>query len=122
MKVYIPAIVWAIIILVLSGLPGQNLPQFNFGSLFEADKIGHFGVYFILSLCLFWAFFKQKRLNAHFAFLAILISSSYGILMEIGQYSIFPGRYFEFFDIVANIIGSISSLIFFKFINTRELR
>jgi VanZ family protein len=46
-----------------------------------------------------------------------LISAGYGILLEFGQYYIFPGRYFEILDIVANIIGSISSLLFLKFIN-----
>ena len=119
MKAFIPAIIWATVILILSGAPSQNLPQINLGSLFEADKIAHFGVYFILSSCLLWAFFKQKRWSGQFIFLAILISSSYGILMELAQYLIFPGRYFEFFDIVANIIGSIGSLIFLKFINTQ---
>ena len=119
MKAFIPAIIWAIIILILSGTPSQNLPQINLGSLFEADKIAHIGVYCILSLCLLWAFFKQKRWTAQFMFLAVFISSSYGILMEIAQFYIFPGRYFEIFDIVANIIGSIGSLLFLKFINTQ---
>ncbi len=101
-------------ILFLSATPGQNLPQINLGDLLEADKFAHFGVYLLLTLSLFWAFSKHKSLNAKNIIYAILISSGYGILLEIGQYYIFPGRYFELFDIVANISGSIGSLLFLK--------
>jgi VanZ family protein len=115
LKYYIPAIIWAAVIFILSASPGQNLPQIDLGDLLAADKIAHFGVYLILTLCLFWAFFRRKRLNTRNIIYAILITSGYGILLEIGQYYIFPGRYFELFDIVANISGSIGSLLFLKF-------
>lgn len=117
MKVFIPAIFWAAVILVLSATPGQNLPQIDFGDLLAADKIAHVGVYLILTLALIWGFNRQKRLNKRNLLIAILISGGYGVLLEFCQYYFFPGRYFEILDIVANIIGSISSLLFLKLFN-----
>jgi VanZ family protein len=118
LRYFIPAIVWAAVILILSATPGKNLPQIDFGDLLEADKIAHVGVYLILTLLIFRGLYRRKRLNNRNIGWAILISAGYGILLETGQYFFFPGRYFEFFDIVANIIGSISSLIILKFINS----
>lgn len=99
-------------------MPGKNLPQINLGELLEADKIAHVGVYLILTLLIFRGLSRRKRLDTRNVVWAILISIGYGIFLELGQYYFFPGRYFEFFDIVANIIGSISSLIILKFINS----
>lgn len=118
MKYFIPAIAWAAVIFILSATPGKNLPQLDLGDLLEADKIAHVGVYLILTLLIFRGLSRRKRLNPRNITLAILISAGYGFFLELGQYYFFPGRYFEIFDIVANIIGSISSLIFLKFINS----
>ncbi|MCB0652153.1 MAG: VanZ family protein [Saprospiraceae bacterium] len=117
MKYFIPAITWAAVIFILSAMPGKNLPHIDLGDLLEADKIAHIGVYLILTLLLFRGLVKQKSLTTKNIIYAIIITAGYGILLEFGQYYFFPGRYFEFFDIVANIIGSITSLIFLKFIN-----
>jgi len=40
--------------------------------------------------------------------LVFIISSSYGILMEILQELLNTGRQFDFYDILANIFGSLS--------------
>ncbi len=117
MKNFIPAFIWAAVIFVLSATPGKNLPQIDLGDLLEADKIAHVGVYLILTLLLFRGFYRQKRLTTRNIIWAVLISAGFGIFLELGQYYFFPGRYFEFLDIVANIIGSLSSLIILKFIN-----
>jgi len=48
--------------------------------------------------------------------LGCLISSIYGICLEFMQYALFPNRYFEFLDIIANISGSLIGILFFKYI------
>ncbi len=116
-KRLLPAIVWAIIIFVLSIISGNRLPKIDLGWI-QPDKVGHFGVYFIFSVLLYYGlsplFSKEKKV----ALLAIIISALYGIAMEIIQFLFFPGRFFEYLDIIANISGSIGSLIvinyFFK--------
>ena len=115
MKAFIPALIWAFVILVLSIVPGINLPESWFDFL-SWDKVGHFTVYGILSFLLLFGFCKKKlKVDKKFTVLVFLGSSLYGILLEWVQYSFFPYRYFENLDILANIIGSFIGLLLFKY-------
>ncbi len=89
-------------------MPGVQLPKIEW--LMTPDKFGHAAVYGIFTLLLFKSgqfFFETTRKNSFFAAgIAIL----YGIGMELVQYAFFPHRYFEYLDIVANIIGVLIAL------------
>lgn len=113
-KAFIPALLWALVILFLSTLPSVNLPE-TIWDLLAPDKLAHAAVYAILTLCIFYGLYQLNALNKGSVFIAILISSIYGVLMEVIQYSFFPNRYFELLDIIANIIGSIGSLLILKY-------
>ena len=82
------------------------------------DKVGHLVFYGILTFLIAYGFYKVKNqfINKKTLFIALIISSVYGICMEIMQYSFFPNRYFEILDIIANISGSIVGILFFKYI------
>ena len=108
-------LVWAAVILVLSTMPGQQLPKIDW--LMTPDKFGHAGVYGVLTIGIYFSllpFFASKGRNRWFAF---GLASLYGIVMEVVQYAFFPDRYFEFWDIVANIIGALVALLLLKLIN-----
>ncbi len=112
-----PAFLWGMIIFVLSIISGDHLPKIELDWV-QPDKLAHAGVYFIFTGLLFWGL-KRIPINKRKAlWVALIISSFYGIGMEIIQFLFFPGRFFEFLDIIANISGSIGSLIvinyFFK--------
>ena len=112
----IPAILWAILILYFSTKGKINLPD-SWGNLLSMDKIGHFWIYgiftFLLLRGLIFPFSKWKEKGVQ---IALSISILYGIGLEVIQYAFFPGRYFEFLDIIANIIGSFIGLLFFNFL------
>jgi len=113
----LPAFLWGMIIFVLSIISGDHLPKIELDWV-QPDKLAHAGVYFIFTGLLFWGL-KRIPINKRKAlWVALIISSFYGIGMEIIQFLFFPGRFFEFLDIIANISGSIGSLIvinyFFK--------
>ena len=78
------------------------------------DKFGHAAVYGIFTFLLLRSgrfYFEYALKNIFFAAgIAIL----YGISMEIIQFSFFPHRYFEYLDIVANIIGVLLTLLMNK--------
>lgn len=115
LKTFIPAVIWGAIILLLSLTPGSNLPS-GIKDLLSFDKVAHAGAYFLLTALLLWGFYKQgRRLTRRLGWKIVLGSSLYGIVMEIMQYAFFPDRYFEVFDIMANIIGSVLSLFILKF-------
>ncbi|MFK7775887.1 MAG: VanZ family protein [Saprospiraceae bacterium] len=115
-KKLIPAILWSFLILYFSTKGTINLPE-SWWDFFSMDKIGHFGIYGIFTFLLLLGFlspsskWKQKGVQ-----MALGISIFYGISMEVIQYAFFPGRYFEYLDIIANIIGSFTGLLFFNFL------
>lgn len=82
-------------------------------SLFSgSDKIGHF-VCYLICFYLWSDYFFPHFSKAKSILYAMLISTSLGIAMEMGQFLIFVGRKFEFLDIIANISGSILGILFF---------
>ena len=114
MKPFIPALIWGTFITWVSVMPKQSLPKIEL-DLMSPDKLAHAVVYMILVVAIYWGLSKKKQLNTKNIVFAIIFGSFYGILMEVAQYLFFPGRYFEFLDIIANIIGSIASLLFLYF-------
>jgi len=106
---------WAIVILVLSTMPGKQLPQIPW--LMTPDKFGHAAVYAVLTIGLYGTLrtWIVPRTSAYLT--AAALAATYGISMEVVQFLFFPGRYFEFWDIVANIIGAFLALLVLKLIN-----
>ena len=77
----------------------------------------HALVYAILAFLIVWGYQKKRsEINKNVLFKSLIISSLYGFAMEIMQYTIFPNRYFEVLDIIANISGSFIGILFFKHI------
>lgn len=111
LKNYIPAIVWSIVILLLSTRATISLPE-SMWDLVAPDKFGHALAYGIECWLLLYAFHKQAFKKP--VLWALIISISYGILMEVVQYSFFPNRFFEVYDIIANISGSLIGLLIFR--------
>lgn len=119
LKHILPGVSWAIFILLLCGMPPQNLGDFSLWDMFNPDKIFHFGVFSLLALFLIIGFKKQYyfpklRCNAFVA--AIAISIAYGIVIEFVQILFFSGREGEWLDIIANTLGASFGYILFKII------
>ena len=104
----LPAILWTMVITMLSTSPGIQLPEVK---LFELDKFAHFVVYAILTALLIYGF--RIRWQKPLPLLACTISSAYGMLMEWVQWRFFPGRYFEWADEFANFLGSACVVVIF---------
>lgn len=84
------------------------------------DKIVHFGMYFILIILLLnvWRIYAWKINKIYL----IIFCFCYGILMEYLQNFMKLGRSFDFYDILANLIGVlIGFLIYEKFLKTLTL-
>jgi VanZ family protein len=118
MKFYIPALLWLIVITYLSAFPGPQIDlSFNF---FAPDKASHFAAYGLLSVLIGWGFFKRqhrhavKRLSINAFLIIVAFGFSYGVLMELMQYLFLPNRYFEYGDMLANLIGSFFGLLIIR--------
>ena len=109
---FVPVAIWLIIVLVLSGYPGNQLPKV---AVWQFDKLVHVIMYAVLSLLLFLPFGKQfldieKRFRIRL--ILILVSVSYGGLMEILQENIFINRGGNLIDFTANTVGAILGVLF----------
>ena len=115
-RYFFPSVIWGLIILYLSCGNSVQLPP-SFWDFLAIDKIGHFIFYGIFSFLIAYGFFKRKnKMSRKERNWSWIISSLYGMGMEILQFSLFPNRYFEILDIIANISGSLIGILIFKFI------
>lgn len=94
-------------ICVLSLIPSKSLPEIHF-DLLAPDKLAHAAVYALLSFLTLLGFEQRTWRSIFWSF---VLPTILGILLEICQYLFFPDRYFEFFDIIANILGAIIGII-----------
>ena len=109
-KYFIGAILWALLILVLTLTPSSSLPD---TSLFSYDKIGHIVIFLVLSY-LFTSGLnanKPSKLKANIL-TSISLTMIYGIIIEVSQ-AFIPERGMEFLDLVANCSGSILGISMF---------
>ena len=96
------AIVLFMTVMYVSLLPKVELPE---APVFQADKLVHFTMYFILSIVSYKGFFNKKL--AQSILFACILSFLYGIIVEFLQSSLTSTRMFDVFDIFANGIGTI---------------
>ena len=94
----------------LSTVGSVQLPE----SLISPDKIGHFIAYCVLTILVLLGLWKSNQLSSRTMILAIIISSGYGALLEVIQFSFFPDRYFELWDAFANIVGAVAGYYIFR--------
>ena len=115
-----PAIAWAIVILILTGVPSNYIPiKITFLDWASPDKIVHFVLFGGQSFLILYAFRKQYFAGNNryvIATVAIGIGIVYGLLTEILQYYVFVGRNGNYFDFIADVIGAfIGFLAFYLF-------
>ena len=111
---FIPAIICAVIILVLSALPQSSFHAIDWYDIVNLDKFGHLVVYAIFTVLIAIGLFLRN--NKKYILKAVFMAVGYGALMELLQYGCFTGRNFEILDLIANIIGSIIGSVICYFI------
>lgn len=110
--IYIPLIFYWIVLFVATSLPSKALPKMAI-----SDKFEHLFAYMILGAFLYTAFKFQNKVLwiKKYVFLSAFFAIAlYGLFDELHQILI-PGRYCEFWDWAADIIGGNIG-IFFSYI------
>jgi len=114
--VYVPLIIYWIILFTATTIPVQRLPSLGF-----SDKINHFVAYFILAVLLNLALIYQRKSKLLFEkaqIAAILICLFYGTVDELHQLLV-PGRFAEVWDWIANALGSVSGVLVINYLINR---
>jgi len=113
LKKYWLSIIWSIIIIIFCSLPNSNIPRNRIISIPHFDKIIHFGIYFILSLLILYETkIKIGKKKTVFIFTSIF-SFVLGLLIEIEQHYLINSRTGDLYDLIADVLGTITGIIFF---------
>ena len=114
---FFPGIFWGILIVVLSLLPDSSIPSSLFTFL-TFDKLLHWFFYGVLAYLILWGWRKIKDINL-FIFnylLTILLAVFFGIALEYAQENMTTGRFFEWADVLADLIGSVVGAFGFRIV------
>lgn len=110
MKYFLPATAWLIFILTLSLMPAKAIivqPTIE-----GIDKVVHVVFYFILIILISYGFDKIHKLEIQTVIYGIIISTLCGFIIEILQGVLSAQRSFDFYDIIANIVGACIGSVF----------
>lgn len=102
----------AIIILILTLLPGDSLKPVLVLPVSYIDKIAHFFVFMVLTIFLFSDIKRNINniSNVNAFLLVFLINIFYGIFIELLQTLITINRSAELFDVIADALGIVAGV------------
>lgn len=110
LKYLLPALGWALMILLAISLPPNNIPKTGLFNIPHFDKLLHFALFAVWGLLLSAGFSKQKKgslFKQHPAMMAITAGIIYAILTELFQHFFLSGRQGSFFDVLADLFGTV---------------
>ena len=103
----------------MSFYPGKELPTIDFWQLLAFDKFMHISSYALLLFLMINGAMKQYRFSTKrfkVGTSIFMMTFSYGIVLEILQPVIMSDRIFDYFDIIANLIGCILGIFIYNFV------
>ena len=100
-------ILLSFLIIFGSSIPGSNIPSNYF---FKSDKLLHILEYFIFGYLLITSLYNK---SIYPLYLTLFIGVTFALADEIYQSTVF-GRFSSFYDVIADTIGLILSIIFYK--------
>ena len=108
---------WVCIVIFLSLSSGDNLPHPSWMMFPHVDKVVHFFMYFVFALVLIHdlQYYNKIRLKRRqIILISVLIVISWGGLLEILQGIPSIHRSCDFFDFLANTIGTVVASVSYR--------
>lgn len=112
---------WSLLIILLSLMPSSGFPRHSLLDLISIDKWAHLLFYAVLTYLMMHTLSSESksfRPQIRKVIISIVFGSIFGLLIEIFQ-GISPSRYFDYLDIIANIIGCITGVLFYNYLFNR---
>ena len=113
--------------MILCGLPGSCFPKVrNFWEWFGPDKLVHTLMFAVFAFSAIFGYRDEyrERNNSYrtkLQLVTLAISICYGALTEMMQAHIFRGRYGNFYDFIADVIGCFLGILVFKIIFRKKM-
>jgi glycopeptide antibiotics resistance protein len=107
------AMLWALLVLILCGIPGRDIPHISFLELLEFDKFVHAGIFFVLFSLTARGFLLQTSrplLQRSYKLSAFILCITYGGALEVMQEMVFQGRSADIYDFIANSFGCMMGI------------
>lgn len=118
-----PALVWAIVILVLSGIPGNYFPRIEgFWDWLGPDKLVHLLLYSAFVFLLMRGFYLQYSfpfLRLNYIWISLAVGTVFGILTEVLQKFVFIGRSGNIYDFGADVAGCLLGWLLFAWLKRK---
>lgn len=102
---------YCLLLVVLTSLPGNPASKSN-----QLDKLYHIAAYGLLSFILYFVIYYQNKIKLfkkYPAAFTILFATLFGMINEFHQIFI-PTRTFNKYDLLANLIGIILTIVIIK--------
>ena len=113
-----PALVWALLIAFLCGMPGTSVPHVSWLEFLSFDKFVHASLFFVLTTLSYKGIYTKYNVEylstEPVYFCALLMSIAYGGVLELLQSTIFVARSADIYDFFANSIGAVAASIYFN--------
>jgi len=111
------SIMWALIILILCGMPPSGLPKIKIPGI---DKVVHFGLFAIFTILLITEMNdlrRQFQVKNSYRWISFAITAGYGGLIELMQLYLFTSRGAEWFDFFADTLGAGVAVLIYPMVN-----
>ena len=113
-----PGVFCAVVILLLTGLPGSCFPKVK--PAIGLDKVVHLIMYFSFAFITLWGYRKPYQENGKAyqkkaLWLVLAISIAFGALTEVMQETLVPSRTGSVYDWIADAIGSLLGVAIYYF-------
>lgn len=110
-----PALAWALMILILTGMPGAYFPKVvTFWEWLSPDKAVHVFIFGVQSFLLLITFGEQYLSGTNrlvYSSVIISITILFSLLTEVLQAYVFIGRDGNVYDFIANVVGVVVGLL-----------
>ena len=119
-----PAMAWAILILILTGVPGNYFPTVvSFWDWLSPDKVVHLVIFAVQAYLIIYGMQPQylnKRQRYLFVIAGALVTILFGLTTEVLQSYVFVGRDGNIFDFLADGLGALMGLVAYYLLNMRN--
>jgi len=122
-KSLLPALLWALFILIICGVPGHRIPRVDFLDWLKPDKLVHLFVFGVLCFLMIRGLTKSATvefLHSHPRLWSVLISIAYGALIEVLQATVFIDRSGDVRDALADAIGALIGMWVFDYFQKKK--
>jgi VanZ family protein len=110
-RAFAPPLLWTLLVTFLSLIHSDRLPSGGWLERLPIDKLVHVLLYAVMFFLYHRALLMNRRKGLNVMLLSSIITVFWGIVIEMLQWRMQLGRYFDMLDIIANITGVLISAV-----------